>query len=70
MALKEYVEAILPHDLIAAEAALGAAKADMAKARDQLRDRLNENVEKITAQLEEKKARFRSEQAESPEEGP
>ena len=33
LALKEYVEAILPHDLIAAEAALAAAKADQAKAR-------------------------------------
>ncbi len=64
LALKEYVEAILPHDLIAAEAALAAAKADQAKARARSENAFG-NVEKITAELEMKKAEFSLEGAES-----
>ncbi len=64
LALKEYGEGILPHDLIAAEAALAAAKVDKAKASAQTENAFGD-VQKIMAQLETKKAQFSLEIAES-----
>jgi hypothetical protein len=64
LALNEYVEAILPHDLLTAEAALAAARTDQAKARAQSENAFGE-VGKITAQLEMKRAQFAIEGAES-----
>jgi hypothetical protein len=64
LALKEYVEAILPHDLLTAEAALAAARTDQAKARAQSENAFGD-VGKITAQLEMKRAGFALEVAES-----
>jgi hypothetical protein len=64
MALKEYVEGSLPHELIAADAAIAGAQADLSRARDQL-ERASTEVEKVIAQLQEKKCTFSLEQAES-----
>jgi hypothetical protein len=64
MALKEYVEAILPHDLVAAERELSIAQTYVVEARNKAAQ-ANEGVEKISAKLEEMKAGFSLEQAES-----
>ena len=64
LALKEYVEAILPHELLAAEAALADGQDRSGEGSCTVRE-CHGDVEKITAQLEMKRAEFALEAAES-----
>lgn len=64
MALKEYTEATLPHELTAADGAIGVAQAAQVAAREKAKQ-ANDDTQKLVAQLEVMKAAFSLEQAES-----
>jgi hypothetical protein len=62
MALKEYTEAILPHELAAANSQLSIAQADQVRAREQAKQ-ANGRVGKMISDLEETRTTFALQQA-------
>ncbi len=64
LALEEFAEAVLPRDLAAADTQLSIAHAEMLRARAQSKD-AKRDVEKIVSELDQQKALFAFEQAES-----
>ena len=64
MALKEYTEATLPHELTAADGAIGVAQAEQVAARAKVKQAIDD-TQVIVAQLEVKRAAFALQEAEN-----